>query len=168
MTISRRWFWAGSGATRSPDLGLGRIRGPIESHDRGKRLSRILIVEDRAENRVMIREVLELWGYSVSEAENGEEALRRLAEVDPDLVLMDLQMPVLDGLSALRRIRAGPCRQVPVIAFTASMQDCDESVMLEHGFDGFLAKPVELSVLKRRVQAFCPLERDKVVDPKDS
>jgi CheY-like chemotaxis protein len=119
-------------------------------------VQRILIVEDRPENRALYREVLERWGYEVSEAVNGAEALERLAEVDPDLVIMDLQMPVLDGLSALRRIREGPGRQVPVIALTASMQDCDEGVMLEQGFDGFLAKPVELSVLRRRVEAFCP------------
>ncbi len=81
---------------------------------------RILVVEDQEDNRQIIRDMLATTDYQFTEAENGEEALAAVAKLRPDLILMDIQMPILDGYEATRRIKADPgLRSVPVIAITS-------------------------------------------------
>jgi two-component system cell cycle response regulator DivK len=88
---------------------------------------RILVVEDQEDNRQIIRDLLSATDYELSEAENGEEALAAVAKQRPDLILMDIQMPVLDGYEATRRIKADPTlRAIPIIAITSYALSGDE------------------------------------------
>ncbi len=88
---------------------------------------RILVVEDQEDNRQIIRDMLSTSDYQITEAENGEEALAAVAKQRPDLILMDIQMPVLDGYEATRRIKADPgLRSIPIIAITSYALSGDE------------------------------------------
>ena len=81
---------------------------------------RILVVEDQADNRQIIRDMLAPTDYEITEAENGEEALAAIAKQRPDLILMDIQLPIMDGYTAVRRIKADPgSRSIPIIAVTS-------------------------------------------------
>jgi CheY-like chemotaxis protein len=108
----------------------------------------IVVAEDNAVNRELIRELLECRGFAVTEACDGEEALKRIAESSPDLVLTDIDMPVLDGFGLVRRIRddSALCA-LPVVALTAFAMDGDREKGLMHGFDGYVTKPIDSAVL---------------------
>lgn len=103
---------------------------------------RILVVDDQADNRGWLSKLLTSVGFSVSEASNGEAALRNWESWRPHLILMDLHMPVMDGLEATRRIKADPCGlNTIIVALTASSMDDDRRAALQSGADGFLSKP---------------------------
>lgn len=115
-------------------------------------MKRILIVEDKATSRELLRTVLEQQGYSVVEASDGDEALRRLNETIPDLVLLDLQIPIRNGYDVLHAIREDSRRaNLPVVALTASAMQGDREKALAAGFTGYIAKPVSLSQLRAEV-----------------
>ena len=116
---------------------------------------RILVVEDNPKNLKLIRDVLQYWGYQVMVATSGEAGVELATEEPPDLVLMDLQLPGIDGHEALRRLRQEPTtRALPVVAVTAfAMQDDRDRVALA-GFDGFLAKPLSVRDLPDQVNGF--------------
>jgi CheY-like chemotaxis protein len=102
-----------------------------------------LIAEDNEVNRELLRELLESRGYTVEEACNGEEALRSLEQNCPDILLLDLNMPVLDGFGTIRRIRETPrLASLPVLAVTAYAMQGDKENILKSGFDGYLSKPI--------------------------
>ena len=102
----------------------------------------ILIADDRPSSRELLRLVLERAGYDVIEAEDGERALTQAREGSPDLILLDLQMPGLDGYGVLAALRAEErFAQVPVLALTASAMRGDREKILEAGFTDYLAKP---------------------------
>lgn len=106
---------------------------------------RILIVEDNDKNLKLTRDVLEFAGYTVEVATTGEEAVAQALASVPDLILMDLQLPGMDGHEALARLRADPDTQrVPVVALTASAMPMDRERALSAGFDGFLEKPISV------------------------
>jgi len=108
-------------------------------------MSTILIVEDNEKNMKLARDVLQSKGYATLEAVTGEEGVRMAIEKKPDLVLMDIQLPGINGIEALRRVRADPgCAPIPVVAFTASVTPTDRSQISAAGFDGFLSKPINL------------------------
>lgn len=108
----------------------------------------ILIAEDYAANRELIRELLTLGGYRVLEASNGQEALEKILEARPDLVLADIQMPTLDGYGLVQKIRENPLlADVRVIALTAYAMDGDREKVLASGFDGYITKPIEMKTL---------------------
>jgi len=108
-------------------------------------MSKILIVEDNALNMKLARDILEAKGHSVIAAENGEEGVAAAIENVPDLILMDIQMPGIDGFEALARIREkSEIASIPVIAFTASVTTSDRSKVTEAGFDAFISKPIDL------------------------
>jgi CheY-like chemotaxis protein len=115
-------------------------------------MKQILIVEDKATSRELLRTVLEQHGYGVVEARDGEEALQRLHEAVPDLVLLDLQIPIRNGYDVLQTIR-GDHRfaHLPVVAVTASAMQGDREKALAAGFTGYLAKPVGLAQLREEV-----------------
>ncbi|MBW2009040.1 MAG: response regulator [Deltaproteobacteria bacterium] len=116
---------------------------------------RILLVEDNALNRQFAVKLLEKRGHRVSVACHGEEALRRLEEDSFDLVLMDIQMPVMDGLTATRKIRereAGTERHVPIIAMTANAMPGDRRRCLEAGMDDYISKPIKPKVLEELLE----------------
>jgi two-component system cell cycle response regulator DivK len=106
---------------------------------------RILVVEDNDKNLKLTRDVLEFAGYTVEVAITGEEAVAQALASVPDLILMDLQLPGMDGHEALARLRADPDTQrVPVVALTASAMPMDRERALSAGFDGFLEKPISV------------------------
>src|SRR5262249_10641177 len=112
-------------------------------------MKRVLVADDKATSRELIRTVLENSGYAVSEAGDGREAVRMARQVLPDLILLDLQMPILDGFGALEQIRSDPhFADLPVVALTASAMQGDREKALAAGFTGYISKPVKLSVLR--------------------
>jgi two-component system cell cycle response regulator DivK len=108
-------------------------------------MSTILIVEDNEKNMKLARDVLQSRGYATLEAITGEDGARMAIESKPDLVLMDIQLPGINGFEALRRVRADPgCARIPIVAFTASVMSSDRSQISAAGFDGFIGKPINL------------------------
>ena len=108
----------------------------------------VLIAEDNAVNRELLRELLEARGYAVQEAGDGLQALEMMAEFKPDALLVDLNMPVLDGFATLKKIRQDPrLASLPVMAVTASAMRGDQEKALEAGFDSYLSKPIQSSSL---------------------
>jgi len=105
----------------------------------------ILIVEDNEKNMKLVRDVLQAKGYGTIEASTGEDGGRLAIERKPDLILMDIQLPGINGIEALRRVRADPaCARIPIVAFTASVMSADRSQISAAGFDGFIGKPINL------------------------
>jgi len=116
---------------------------------------RILVVEDNPLNLKLVRDVLQFAGYDVIEAQSGEEGLRVAQEHPPDLVLMDLQLPGIDGTETLHRLRQGSLgRNVPVIAVTAFAMAEDRQRAALSGFDGYVEKPINVRALPGQVEAF--------------
>jgi CheY-like chemotaxis protein len=106
-------------------------------------MTKILIAEDNAVNRELLRELLEMRGYTVVEACDGEETLRMIEQTQPDLLLLDIGMPVLDGFAVVRKIRENPrLASLPVVAVTAYAMQGDRERILNSNFDGYLSKPV--------------------------
>lgn len=116
---------------------------------------RILVVEDNALNMKLVRDVLQHAGFTVVTATTGEEGVRLARESSPDLVLMDLQLPGIDGHEALRRLRAGGSEAAtPVVAVTAFAMHEDRARAIEAGFDGYLEKPISVRSLPDQVRSF--------------
>jgi len=105
----------------------------------------ILIVEDNEKNRKLARDILQVKGYRTIEAETAETGLEMAPKENPDLVLMDIQLPGMNGIQALKKLRENEAtRAIPVLAFTASVMPQDRREIMDAGFDGFVAKPVNL------------------------
>lgn len=118
-------------------------------------MTTILIAEDNAVNRELLREILEASDYRVVEARNGQEALTRIEEAEPDLVLLDINMPIMDGFAVIRWVREHPkFRQLPVVAVTAYAMKEDRERMLNAGFNGYVAKPIESALLFKEITRF--------------
>ena len=108
-------------------------------------MSTVLIVEDNDKNMKLARDVLQAKGYQTLEAETGEEGVRLAKERTPDLVLMDIQLPGINGIEAFKQIRADPkTARIPVVALTASVTPTDRSQITAAGFDAFISKPISL------------------------
>lgn len=113
----------------------------------------ILIVEDNETNRRLMRDVLMYYGYKVIEAVNGEEGMRIAKEQTPDLVLMDIQMPVMDGLAAIKMLKNDPeTKGIKIVAVTSFAMKGDKEEIMEAGFDGYIAKPVDIRELPGIIQ----------------
>ncbi|MGX9788260.1 response regulator [Mycobacterium sp. MMS18-G62] len=116
---------------------------------------RILVVEDNPLNLKLVRDVLEFAGYRVIAANSGEEGIRAADDDPPDLVLMDLQLPGIDGTETLRKLRQGNLgRDVPVVAVTAFAMAADRERAALAGFDGYIEKPISVRDLPGRIEAF--------------
>jgi two-component system cell cycle response regulator DivK len=119
----------------------------------------ILVVEDNEKNLKLLRDVLEYAGYDVRVARTGEDGITLAAKEPPDLVLMDLQLPGIDGMEALRQLRASPrTAGVPVVAVTAQAMKQDRERALEAGFDGYVEKPISVRAFPDQVRGFLPDE----------
>ena len=105
----------------------------------------ILIIEDHEKNRKLVRDVLEVKGYNTLESETAEDGIKLAIEKSPDLILMDIQLPGIDGITALKRLKIDPKTQnIPVIAVTASAMTYNRVTMLAEGFDGYQTKPISV------------------------
>jgi len=108
-------------------------------------MSVILIVEDNERNLKLVRDVLQVKGYKTLEAVNGEDGVKLALEHKPDLVLMDIQLPGINGIEALRQIRSNASTSaIPIIAVTASVMQQDRKQITEAGFDAYVGKPINL------------------------
>lgn len=113
----------------------------------------ILIIEDNEKNRKLCRDVLEVKGYRTIESESAEEGLKLAAEKNPDLVLMDIQLPGMDGITAMKQLKADAATaSIPIIAITASAMTNNRQAMLAEGFDGYQTKPITLKEFLGEVQ----------------
>ena len=118
--------------------------------------AQILVVEDNDKNMKLFRDVLLAKGYRTLEATTGGEAVSLAAEHCPDLVLMDIQLPDIDGVEALGRLRAdGRTASVPVLALTAQAMDGDRERFLAAGFNGYISKPVNIAEFVATVKRYC-------------
>jgi len=112
----------------------------------------ILVVEDKETNRKLARDVLQFKGYKVAEAVTAEEGLVMANEQKPDLILMDIHLPGMDGVAALAALRADPeTRDIPVVALTASAMPDEQDRILSAGFDGYETKPIGVKRLQEAV-----------------
>ena len=116
---------------------------------------RVLLVEDNEDNRVIYRMILEHHGYAVVEAHDGQSGLELARSLRPDLILMDISLPVLDGWEATRQLKEdSQTSSIPVIALTAHALRTDEAKATEIGFDAFVRKPAEPKLVLEIVQRF--------------
>jgi two-component system cell cycle response regulator DivK len=116
----------------------------------------ILVVEDNEKNMKLVRDVLQASGYRTLEATTGGDGVELALENRPDLVLMDIQLPDIDGVEALRRMRGEERTAfVPVLALTAQAMQGDRERFLAAGFDGYLSKPVDITDLVATVKRHC-------------
>ena len=114
---------------------------------------RILVIEDQEDNRRIVRDLLTSVGYELIEAVTGEEGVTLAETQRPDLILMDIQLPGLDGYEATRRIKANPAlRHIPIIVVTSYALSGDEAKAREAGCDGYVAKPFSPRVLLAKIR----------------
>ena len=119
----------------------------------------ILVVEDNERNLKLLRDLLEYEGYDVRVARTGEDAVTLAVKDPPDLVLMDLQLPGIDGMEALRRLRESPRTvDIPVVAVTAQAMKQDRERALQAGFNGYVEKPISVRAFPDQVRRFLPDE----------
>jgi len=115
----------------------------------------ILVVEDNERNLKLLRDVLEYAGYDVRVARTGEDGVTLAVKEPPDLVLMDLQLPGIDGMEALRRLRENPrTADIPVVAVTAQAMKQDRERALDAGFNGYVEKPISVRAFPGQVRRF--------------
>ena len=118
--------------------------------------AQVLVVEDNEKNMKLFRDVLQASGYDLLEATTGERALELAAEHQPNLVLMDIQLPDLDGVEALGRLRADArTASIPVVALTAQAMHGDRERFLDAGFDAYISKPVDIVEFVKTVKEHC-------------
>lgn len=127
---------------------------------------RILLVEDNAQNRRLAQFLLQSHGYVIYEATTGHEAVQMAKSYRPDLILMDLRLPDIDGLAVTNALKEDAMtRWIPVIALTAFAMEGDREKALQAGCDGYITKPIDTRSFPAAVRRFLGGERGKGVDP---
>jgi two-component system cell cycle response regulator DivK len=117
--------------------------------------AKILYIEDDFRNRLLVRRILEAYGYSVVEAENGALGMQLAQEIDPDLILMDINLPEMDGYEATARLKkVEKLAGVPIIAMTANVMKGDREKTLAAGCDGYIQKPIDVDQLPTQIEGF--------------
>ena len=117
----------------------------------------VLVVEDQEDNRQILRDLLANAGYEMFEAENGADALTAVANKRPDLILMDIQLPVMDGYEATRRLKADPnTKSIPIIVVTSYALSGDEGKARAAGCDGYVTKPYSPRALVAKIKEYLP------------
>lgn len=115
----------------------------------------VMVVEDNEKNRKLMRVVLKSKGYAVIEAATGEEALNLLKNQKPDIILMDIQLPGIDGLTLIKQIKADAMtKEIPIIAVTAYAMKGDEQKILETGCDAYVSKPINTQELPLIIEKY--------------
>jgi CheY-like chemotaxis protein len=121
---------------------------------------KVLIIEDNPLNLELATDLLEITGHVVCQAQTAEEGLRMARQTMPDVILMDLSLPGMDGLAATKALRAEPAtRHLTIIALTANAMKGDEEAALSAGCDGYLAKPIDTRTFAVRIAAFVAVAR---------
>ena len=121
---------------------------------------KILIVEDNANNRILFRDILTFHGYAVSEAVDGQDGVDQARKIMPDLILMDIQMPGMDGMTAGSILKGDPVTaNLKIIALTSFAMQGDREKFLEAGFDGYLSKPISTRELPDQVKQWLANEK---------
>jgi two-component system cell cycle response regulator DivK len=116
----------------------------------------VLIVEDNEKNLKLVRDVLQYHGFTTFEATNARDGIRAASELHPNVILMDIELPDMDGVTALSHIRADlNAASIPVIALTASAMPDDRQRFTDAGFDGYLVKPIDIRAFPDQVRSFC-------------
>ena len=116
---------------------------------------RILYIEDNPENRMLMRRVLVAEGYLMEEAVDGQSGMEKAAERPPDLILMDINLPEIDGYEVTARLKQLPNMQgVPIIAVTANVMKGDREKTLAAGCDGYIQKPIDIDLLPSQIESF--------------
>ncbi|MEK6743289.1 MAG: response regulator [Nitrospirota bacterium] len=117
--------------------------------------AKILVADDSRQNRALLRDVLTHYGYEVIEAQDGAEAVRLTKERMPALVLMDVQMPVMDGIEAMKLLKADPkTRNIKIISLSAFAVDMDTEQFRNSGFDDYISKPIDIRKLPALIQKY--------------
>ena len=125
----------------------------MAQHDKGT----ILYVEDNPDNRNLIRRVLNAEGYALVEAANAKQAIEKLSSEQVDLILMDINMPEMDGYTLTARIKGiEKFSMIPIIAVTANVMRGDRERSLEAGCDGYIQKPIDIDTLAQQIERFIP------------
>ncbi len=118
-------------------------------------MARILYIEDDANNRMLVRRILMVEGFDVEEADNAVDGINMALENPPDLILMDISMPEMDGLVATERIRSEPTiSDVPIVALTANVMEGDREKTLNAGCDGYIGKPIDVDTFADNVKSY--------------
>jgi CheY-like chemotaxis protein len=156
LSLKTPWATLTAGAAPAPGSGGSASPDPLEPGLSNEAL-RVLVAEDHPINRKVVGLLLQSMGHQVSFAEDGQQALTIASQSDFDLVLMDIHMPVMDGLSSARHIRALPGErgQVPIVALTADVMNDAQTQAMAAGMNAFLSKPLQ----KTQLQAVMPLKR---------
>jgi two-component system, cell cycle response regulator DivK len=120
----------------------------------------VLIVDDSAKNRKLARDVLRAAGFRTLEAARGDEAIAVAAKRRPDLILLDLRLPDMDGTDVVRKLRDGAeTARIPVVALSASPSAGGSNRLLATGFDGYLQKPIDVRAFPQQVRRYCRTDR---------
>ncbi len=129
-------------------------------------MTTILIVEDNEKNMKLVRDILQHDGHVTVEAMTGGDGLRLAAEARPDLVLLDIQLPDMDGIAVLRGIRSNPALDaVPVLAVSASVMPDERQKVVDSGFDALISKPIQLRHFRETVRRFLQFGRGRTSPP---
>jgi len=125
---------------------------------------KILIVEDNQDNRELVVKVLKNKGYITAEAIDGEEALEKAVSEKPDLILLDISLPKLDGYEVVKRLKSiEEFRDTPVVAFTAHAMKGDREKVIVAGFEGYISKPVNIRELPDQIRSFIRGKRESIL-----
>ena len=123
----------------------------------------ILIVEDEPKNMNLLRDLLQRFGYEILEASDGEQGVKSAGEKMPDLILMDIMMPKMDGLEATRIIKADiKTKHIPVIALTSYAMKGDREKTIEAGCDGYIAKPIDIKEVLKTIETYLTVKQVSV------
>ena len=123
----------------------------------------ILIVEDEPRNLKLLRDLLQRFGYEILEATDGEQGVKSAGEKMPDLILMDIMMPKMDGLEATRIIKADiKTKHIPVIALTSYAMKGDREKTIEAGCDGYIAKPIDIKEVLKTIETYLTVKQVSV------
>jgi two-component system, cell cycle response regulator DivK len=115
----------------------------------------VLIVEDNSKNTKLMRDILQYHGYRTAEAVSAEDGMAIASRELPDLILMDVRLPGMDGLAALNLLRSDPrTSRIPVVAVTASVMPDERDRFSAAGFDGFIAKPIDIREFPRQIESY--------------
>jgi two-component system cell cycle response regulator DivK len=131
-----------------------------------KKLPRkILIVEDNEDSRELVVKVLKIKGYQMIEAADGEEALQKAVSEKPDLILMDISLPKIDGCEVTRRLKCmEEFKEIPIVALTAHAMKGDREKVLVEGFEGYISKPINIHELPNQIRSYLRGKWESILD----